>query len=102
MRANRVLQGNLAAGINHLSWLGKAGQRDGSGPRRGVPGGRLMIPLAQFVPAENRADADRRTEGRIPGVLRQPAAAHEAHARWKAANQALTVREAGTGREGGQ
>jgi len=102
MRANRVVEANLAAGMNHLSWLGKAGQRDGSSPRRGEPGGSLMIRLAQLVQAENRADADRRAAGRVPDVLRQPGAAHEAHA-WKAARHALTeAREAGTDREAGE
>jgi len=101
MRANPAVEANLAAGMNHLSSLGKAGQRDGSGPRRGEPGGRLMIRLAELVQAENRADADRRAVGRVPDVLRQPGAAHEAHARWKAAHQALSeAREAGTDREG--
>jgi len=100
MRANPAVEANLAAGMNHLSSLGKAGQRDGSGPRRGEPGGRLMIRLAELVQAENRADADRRAVGRVPDVLRQPGAAHEAHA-WTAAHQALTeAREAGTDREG--
>ncbi len=61
-----------------------------------------MTRLAELVQAENRADADRRAVGRIPDVLRQPGAAHRAHARWEAAHQALTeAREAETDREAG-
>ena len=58
-----------------------------------------MIRPAGLVQAESRADADCRAVGRVPDVLRQPGAAHEAHG-WKAARHALTeAREAGTDRE---
>ena len=44
-----------------------------------------MTRLAELVHAETAADADRRAVARIPDVLRQPGAAHDAHARWEAA-----------------
>ena len=50
-----------------------------------------MTRLAELVRAETAADADRRAVARVPDVLRQPGAAHEAHTRWEAAHQALTV-----------
>jgi len=59
-----------------------------------------MIRLAELVQAENRADADRRAVGRVPDVLRQPGAAHEAHAAGKPPPSLSEAREAGTDREG--
>jgi len=47
--------------------------------------------LAELVKAEDTADAQRRAVGRIPEVLRQPGAAHDAYARWEAAHQALSA-----------
>ena len=62
-----------------------------------------MTRLAELVRAETAADADRRAVTRAPDVLRQPGAAHEAHARWESAHQALTeAREAEMDREAGQ
>lgn len=62
-----------------------------------------MTRLAELVHAETAADADRRAVARIPDVLRQPGAAHDAHARWEAAHQALTAaREAETDGEAGR
>jgi hypothetical protein len=45
--------------------------------------------LAELVRAESAADADRRAVARVPEVLRQPGAAHEAYARCEAAHAAL-------------
>ncbi len=50
-----------------------------------------MSTLAELVKAEDAADAQRRAVGRIPEVLRQPGAAHDAYARWEAAHQALSA-----------
>ena len=62
-----------------------------------------MTRLAELVRAENSADSDRRAVARVPDVLRQPGAAHDAHARWEAAHQTLTeAREAETDREAGR
>jgi hypothetical protein len=59
--------------------------------------------LAELVQAENRADDERRAVGAIPEVLRDPAAADEAYARWEAAHRALTAAcQAETDREAGQ
>ena len=58
--------------------------------------------LADLLMAADRADDDRRAFGRVPEVLQQPGAAHEAYERWEAAHRALTeAREAETDREAG-
>ena len=53
--------------------------------------------LAELRQAADLADDDRRAIGRIPEVLREPAAAAAAWERWEAAHETLTAarREAG-------
>ena len=59
--------------------------------------------LAELARAETRADTERRAVARVPEVLRQPGAAHEAYARCEAAHAALmAAREAEADREPGQ
>jgi hypothetical protein len=63
---------------------------------------KCTVSEVELVHAENSADADRRAVARVPDVLRQPGAAHEAHAHWEAAHQALTEAREAADLEAGQ
>lgn len=73
-------------------------RRAGTGRLPGRDGGRFVSThLAELRQAADLADDDRRAIGRIPEVLREPAAAAAAWERWEAAHETLTAarREAG-------